>query len=216
MLPSTESPTQKPRDVIRRRQPPPANAASRAKANKRYSRIFLTIARVVLLLAVLALTFYLYQLREKAERFAVYGYPGIFLAALLANATVFLPAPGVAVVFAMGNIFPPLGVALAASLGGTLGELSGYLAGFSGRMVIEEGRKYQRVAGWVQRYGHYAIFLLAAIPNPVFDLAGLAAGVVKMPLGRFLLFCWLGQFLKMLLFAYAGHYSVTWLLTLTK
>lgn len=212
MFPGDESQTKERREVTPEKSPLFASNVPRPQAAGRRSRVFVTILRVLLLLAVLALTFYLYQIREQAERFAVYGYPGIFLAALLANATVFLPAPGVAVVFAMGNIFHPLGVALAASLGGALGELSGYLAGFSGRAVIGEGPNYQRVAGWVRKYGPYAILLLAAVPNPVFDAAGIAAGVVKMPLRRFLLFCWLGQFLKMLLFAYAGRYSVDWLL----
>ncbi len=213
MLPGTESQAKKSAKIIRQKQSSSASAVLRSTVSKRCSWLFLTIARILLLLAILALAFYLYRIREQAERFAVYGYPGIFLAALLANATVFFPAPGVAVVFAMGNVFHPLGVALAASFGGTLGELSGYLAGFSGRAIIAEGKTYQRVAGWVQKYGHYAILLMAAIPNPLFDAAGLAAGVVKMPLWRFLFFCWLGQLLKMLLFAYAGRYSVDWLLT---
>lgn len=211
MLPPAEGQLDKSRKSGRRAQQPSAGT-DRSTVRWWHSRTGLVIVRILLLLAVLALTVFLYRVRAQAERFAVYGYPGIFLATLLANATVFLPAPGVAVVFAMGNIFHPLGVALAASLGGALGELSGYLAGFSGRAVIAEGRKYQRVADWVRRYGHYAIFVLAAIPNPLFDVAGVAAGVVKMPLKRFLLVCWLGQLCKMLLFAYAGRYSLDWLL----
>ncbi len=212
MLPPVKGQLKKPRKVGRRAQQLPTNANPSLPVRWWRSRTFLVIVRILLLLAVLALTVFLYRVRAQAERFAVYGYPGIFLATLLANATVFLPAPGVAVVFAMGNIFHPLGVALAASLGGALGELSGYLAGFSGRAVIAEGRKYQRVTDWVRRYGHYAIFALAALPNPLFDIAGVAAGIVKMPLKRFLLFCWLGQLCKMLVFAYAGRYSLDWLL----
>lgn len=214
MLPDAERRRKRADRLLRRTQSRPTGAEPRPATSGQRSPLLLTLARILLLLVILALTFYLYRIRQQAERFAVYGYPGIFLTALLANATVFLPAPGVAVVFAMGNIFSPPAVALAASLGGALGELSGYLAGFSGRAVIEEGPKYQRIAGWVRKYGHYAIFLLAAVPNPLFDVAGIAAGIVKMPLWRFLVFCWLGQLLKMLLFAYAGHYSLPWLLTM--
>lgn len=169
------------------------------------------ILRVLALLAVIAITVYIYSIRERVEEFAAYGYPGVFLVALMANATVFLPAPGVAVVFAMGHIFNPLGVALAAGTGGALGELSGYLAGFSGQAVVERTNVYERIHPWVVKYGVWAIIVLSAIPNPFFDIAGVAAGIAKMSLRRFLIACWIGQLIKMALFAYAGFYSLDWL-----
>jgi uncharacterized membrane protein YdjX (TVP38/TMEM64 family) len=54
------------------------------------------------------------------------------------------------------------------------------------------------------------ILLLAFIPNPFFDLAGAAAGALRMPLRKFLLWVWIGKFLKMLAFAYAGAASNDW------
>ena len=48
------------------------------------------------------------------------------------------------------------------------------------------------------------VFLLAVIPNPFFDLAGVAAGALKMRLPLFLFWVWLGETIKMLSFAYAG------------
>jgi membrane protein DedA with SNARE-associated domain len=50
--------------------------------------------------------------------------------------------------------------------------------------------------------------VLSAIPNPFFDVAGIAAGMAKMPILTFLLFTGIGQLIKMTLFAFAGHYSV--------
>ena len=88
--------------------------------------------RVLALLAVIGISALVFSIRNRVDEFAAYGYPGIFLIAMLANATVLLPAPGVAVVFAMGSVFNPIWVGLAAGTGGALGELSGYLAGFSG------------------------------------------------------------------------------------
>jgi uncharacterized membrane protein YdjX (TVP38/TMEM64 family) len=170
-----------------------------------------TILRVLALLTVIAITVYIYCIRDRVEEFAAYGYPGIFLVMLLANATVIIPAPGLAVVFAMGSVFNPLGVALAGGTGGAIGELSGYLAGYSGQAVVENTKIYHRVLPWVQKYGAWAILVLAAVPNPFFDLAGIAAGVTKIPVGRFLLFCWVGQIIKTALFAYAGAYSIDWL-----
>lgn len=180
--------------------------------NKPKSSKFLTnLLRILALFAVVGITLYIYSIRDRVEEFAGFGYPGIFLIALLANATILLPAPGVAVIYAMGAIFNPLGVGLAAGAGGTIGELSGYLAGFSGQAVVERMDVYDRVKPWVDKYGGWAIMVLSAIPNPFFDVAGIAAGIAKMPLGTFLIFTLIGQTIKMTSFAVAGHYSVTFL-----
>jgi membrane protein DedA with SNARE-associated domain len=169
------------------------------------------LLRAVALLAVIGITFLVYNLRDRVEEFERFGYAGIFLIALMANATVLLPAPGVAIIYAMGAVFNPLWVGLAAGTGGALGELSGYLAGFSGQAVVERSDIYHRFKPWVDNYGGWAILVLSAIPNPFFDIAGIAAGIAKMPLRTFLLFTWVGQIIKMSLFAIAGYYSVTWL-----
>jgi uncharacterized membrane protein YdjX (TVP38/TMEM64 family) len=164
--------------------------------------------RVLALLGVVGITVYIYSIRDRAEEFAALGYPGIFLIALMANATIFLPAPGLAIIYAMGAVFNPLGVGLAAGAGGALGELSGYLAGFSGQGMVERMDVYERIKPWVDKYGGWAILVLSAIPNPFFDAAGIAAGIARMPLHTFLIFTWIGQLIKMLIFALAGNYSV--------
>jgi uncharacterized membrane protein YdjX (TVP38/TMEM64 family) len=79
----------------------------------------LTLARIAALLAVAGVIVLAYALRDRAAEFAAYGYPGIFLLSLLANATLILPIPGVALTFAMGAVFNPFGVALAAGSGAT-------------------------------------------------------------------------------------------------
>ncbi|OQY85276.1 MAG: hypothetical protein B6D40_03830 [Anaerolineae bacterium UTCFX3] len=180
------------------------------RAPSRLGRARVALLRALAVAAVAGISVFVFSIREHADKFAAYGYPGIFLIALLANATVFLPAPGIAVVFAMGGVFHPLGVALAAGAGGALGELSGYLAGFGGGVVVENTAAYARVQPWVQKWGGWAVLLLAALPNPFFDLAGIAAGVSRMPVWKFLLFCWVGQTVKMAAFAYAGSASLNW------
>jgi uncharacterized membrane protein YdjX (TVP38/TMEM64 family) len=179
-------------------------------AMKRESNWGTNILRVFALLVVIGITVYIYNIREHVSQFTAFGYPGIFLIALLANATVLLPAPGLAVIYAMGSIFNPLWVGLSAGAGGAIGELSGYLAGFSGQAVIERADIYERITPWLEKYGGWTILVLAAIPNPFFDIAGVAAGVAKMPMWRFLSFCFFGQIIKMTIFAYAGKYSIEW------
>ena len=170
-----------------------------------------SVLRALALLTVIAISVFIFSIRDRVQEFAAFGYPGIFLVALLANATVFLPAPGVAIVFAMGSVFHPLAVGIAAGTGGALGELSGYLAGVSGQAVVERAHIYKQIHPWVEKYGPWTIMALSAIPNPVFDVAGVAAGAVRMPLWQFLLFCWFGQLIKMIFVAYSGAYSLNWL-----
>lgn len=164
--------------------------------------------RVLSLLVVIALTVYIFSIRDKAQELAVYGYPGIFVLSFLAYATVFLPAPGVAVIFTMGAVFNPLLVALVAGAGASLGELTGYMAGFSSQPVIERVTIYQRMVEWLKKYGVFAVLILSAVPNPFFDVTGTAAGALKMPIPKFLFWTWIGETLKMLAFAYAGASSL--------
>ena len=141
---------------------------------KKSSNVKSNLLRVLSLLAVIAITVYIYNVRDHVKDFEQFGYAGVFLIALMANATVLLPAPGVAIIYAMGAVFNPLWVGLAAGTGGAIGELSGFLAGFSGQAVVERTDIYHRFKPWVDKYGGWAILVLSAIPNPFFDLAGMA------------------------------------------
>ncbi|MGE5221043.1 MAG: VTT domain-containing protein [Omnitrophica WOR_2 bacterium] len=180
----------------------------------RVSKQRLNLVRALVLFFVIAISVIIYMYREQASGLQRYGYPGIFLLSILANATVLLPAPGVLFVAAMGAVFNPVGVALASGSGAAIGELSGYMAGFSGQVVVENVETYERIRSWMERHKHLnylAITLLAFIPNPLFDLAGIAAGTLRIPLSRFLFFCWIGKTLKMLMFAYLGASSINFL-----
>lgn len=155
-------------------------------------------------MAVIVITIYVYTLRDRADQLEIYGYPGIFILSFLAYATVLLPAPGVAVVFTMGTVFNPIAVGIAAGAGAALGELTGYLAGFSSQAVIEHAKVYDFLIRWMRRNGPLTILILSAIPNPFFDLAGVAAGALKMPVVKFFFWCLIGETIKMTIFALAG------------
>jgi uncharacterized membrane protein YdjX (TVP38/TMEM64 family) len=162
------------------------------------------LLRVLILVAILIISVLLYANRHRVKELEGYGYPGIFLFSLLANATLILPVPGVLVTSLMGGVFNPFWVAVAAGSGATVGELSGYLAGFSGQVVAERTPRYSMLEGWMKKYGNWAVLALAFIPNPFFDMAGIIAGALRMNLVQFMVWCWLGKILKMLLFAYGG------------
>jgi membrane protein YqaA with SNARE-associated domain len=181
------------------------------------SKARLSIYRALALILVIALMAALFIFRDRLQELERFGYIGIFLLSIAANATIIIPLPGVAFTTAMGAIFNPFGVAVAAGLGAALGELSGYLAGFSGQAVIENASRYEKLLAWMRHHQvlTYGLILgLAFIPNPAFDLAGMCAGALKIPVWKFLIACAFGKILKMLLFALAGYYSINWIATL--
>lgn len=175
-------------------------------ADLKNSKLLANIGRVLLFILIIALSFYLVSIRDQMRRLAAFGYPGIFLVSMLSSASLFIPVPGVIMTSTMGAILNPFWVAIAAGTGAAVGELSGYLAGFSGQAVIENARMYEQMTVLMKKYGDVLVFVLAFIPNPLFDMAGMVSGMLKLPMWRFFLWCLLGKILKMLMFSYGGSF----------
>lgn len=144
---------------------------------------------------------------ERLETLEGYGYLGAFLISLTFNATVILPAGNVLVMAALGAVLPSaLLVGLAGGVGAAIGEITGYMAGYSGRGVVARLKLYNRMVEWLKRWGMLAIFFLSLIPF-FFDLAGIAAGVLRYPLWKFLIACWLGRTVLYVAMAFAGAWG---------
>ena len=142
------------------------------------------------------------------------GYWGAFVVNLVGSAAVVVPIPGLFAVCAaaapeLGLNFVLLGVIGAA--GSTVGELTGYLAGYGSQGVAQKSRYYSGISRWVARRGGFALFVLAAVPNPLFDIGGVAAGSLGYPISRFLLWVGFGKSVKFLVFAYACRQGISWL-----
>ena len=138
------------------------------------------VGRWLALLLAVGISAAILVFRKQLVGLGAYGYPGLFLINLFASATLFLPVPGLALAFAAGGSFSPVLVGLATGSGAALGELTGYLAGYGGRGVIENQARYRQIEGWMKRFGLVVIFVLSLIPNPIFDMAGIAAGAMRM------------------------------------
>jgi uncharacterized membrane protein YdjX (TVP38/TMEM64 family) len=127
------------------------------------------------------------------------------------SATLFLPTPLFLTAFVAGSIYNPILVAVVASLGSAIGELTGYLAGYGAEDILEKDPKVQKVRGWMAKRGFWTLFLLAAIPNPIFDMAGFVAGATEVPVSKYLVAVWLGKLIKFAVIAYTGAHSVVFL-----
>ena len=150
------------------------------------------------------------------------GYPGVFIANFVGTATLFVPVPGLtaagqALIVALAKTHNPWGVAFAGSSGMTLAETTAYTAGRIGRAVREEGgqpvkgrwgRTLRRAGAVVDRlmlrWGFLTLLVLSAVPNPLFEFAGITAGAVRMNFWRFLLAVAIGKTMRALALAFVG------------
>jgi membrane protein YqaA with SNARE-associated domain len=140
-------------------------------------------------------------------QFELLAYVSVFGTSLLANLTIIAPVPfAVAIMATAAKEFNPILVALFAALGGSLGELSGYYAGRLGKKIAipDSIIGYKRVEHWIEKYGVWALSVLAFQPIIPFDIGGLIAGAAQMPVHKFLPAVFAGKFPKYILLTYAA------------
>jgi membrane protein YqaA with SNARE-associated domain len=166
----------------------------------------ITLLRIIVFLSTIALSILIYIYRGSLSHLGIVGYPGLFLVSFLANATIFIPVPGIMIVTAMGLVYSPLFVSIVAGAGSSLGEFTGYIAGMTGKGIVENRIWYERVQRWMKKYGDLTIVILSIIPNPLLDMVGIVAGIMRYPFWRYLLFGFIGKTIKFLVFTYVTRY----------
>jgi uncharacterized membrane protein YdjX (TVP38/TMEM64 family) len=182
---------------------PPEAAAQPAKPPEKFG-----LKHILSLTFAVGITVAVFVFRDAVGKLGGVGYGVAFLTMLVTSATLIAPAPGLAYVFIWGQQLNPLLLGIMAGAGSTLGELTGFLAGYSGSGVVENMDVYKRIEGYVRKYGVIPIIVLAAIPNPLFDVAGFAAGALGFKWWQFLLATFVGKTIKCVVVAYAGLYSM--------
>jgi membrane protein DedA with SNARE-associated domain len=151
------------------------------------------------------------------------GYAGIFLANLASTATLFIPVPGLtaaaqALIISSGDVLSPFWVGIAGGLGMALGEVTAYVAGMAAAFIAQEEeirppRRLQpiidriiRGVDWLMaHYGMPTLFILSAVPNPLFEVAGWTAGATRFSFWRFMASVTPGKCLRGILLAYIGE-----------
>jgi membrane protein YqaA with SNARE-associated domain len=142
------------------------------------------------------------------EKYASAAYLLVFGVTLASNASILVPVVfHVYIMMTAAEYFNPVLIALVASVAGALGEITGYYAGYFGKRIaqLENIPGYERLVGWMERHGPWGIFFISLQPVFPIDVAGLLAGVSKLPLWKFFLPCLAGKFPKYLLACYLGE-----------
>lgn len=175
------------------------------------------IASVILWVVIIAFCAGIWFLPINWEQVSTLGYVGMFVGGFASGATIFLPGPAIVAAVTAGRVFSPLWVGLAFGSGTAMGEMVGYIVGRSSRNVVVSSGSV--APGWATRWLDWAntklrgrdkriiavvLFLLAFVPNPFFDAAGLLAGALKLPFLLFLLPVIIGRMLRYTALASVG------------
>ncbi|MCS7117292.1 MAG: VTT domain-containing protein [Thaumarchaeota archaeon] len=146
-------------------------------------------------------------MREVAES---YGYLGVFGISLLGSLIPFLPLPYLFVVVILSRTLDPLTLGLVSGIGGAVGKLTSYALGRLGNKLLgtERKRKMESLREFIGRYGDLAVFLFALTPLPD-DVYYIPAGLIRMPLWRFMLANAAGKVALATFVAYLGGVYMT-------
>lgn len=166
----------------------------------------LALVFVIAISVFIGVLFYQGRLSRIAELeyFEYYGYPAVFVVSMIWNSTVLVPIPSFPIYYPLATIFFPPLVGLAGGAGAAIGELTGYMAGYSGREFVQRRRGYARAERWVKRRGAIVIFAFNLVPLFLYDLIGIAAGALRFPLWKFFLICLAGRTLAYTIVACVG------------
>jgi uncharacterized membrane protein YdjX (TVP38/TMEM64 family) len=166
---------------------------------------------VVTVLMAVAVVYYSEYLRDLQH----YGYLGAFVISVLGGATIIIPVPMLAIVFALGGVMPHTWlVGVAAALGELVGALTIYMTGHgAGRVLVENkhGRiqsAYERLLSLMERRGSLTLFVAASVINPFFYPAALAAGALRLGLKKYIFIVLAGKLIKCMTVVYAGYWGI--------
>jgi len=149
------------------------------------------------------------------DELASFGYLGAFIISVLGGATIVVPVPMLAVVFALGGVMKfTWAVGLAAALGEVVGAFIIYMTGIGGGHVMYNSKYakvqafYDRLMILMEKRGSLTLFLVSAVINPFFYPAALAAGAMHFSIKKYFIVCLLGKTIKNMMIVYAGYWGI--------
>jgi membrane protein YqaA with SNARE-associated domain len=186
---------------------PQESAETEAQSRKK-GWLKLGLYFLVLICASIGIFYLFHRLGFPGGGFAPTAYLAVFGLSVLNSALIGVPVPlSMATMIAVAAEGDLVLTALVGAVGGTLGELTAYYAGYLGKRIVhlENTPGYRRLVGWMERHGPWGIFLIALQPILPVDIAGFLAGVSRLPLWKLLVPCLAGKFPKYLLVCFVGE-----------
>jgi uncharacterized membrane protein YdjX (TVP38/TMEM64 family) len=166
---------------------------------------------VITVLMAVAIVVY----KEQVQELQQYGYMGAFFISILGGATIIIPVPMLAIVFALGGVMPlPWLVGLSAALGETVGALSIYMTGHSAGRAISDikhsriQKAYEKMLDLIERRGTITLLAVTSVVNPFFYPAAFACGALKFGLRKYTIIVFIGKIIKCMTVVYAGYFGL--------
>ena len=166
---------------------------------------------VLTILMAVTIIYFDDEVREMQQ----YGYIGAFLISILGGATIIIPVPMLAIVFALGGVMPyPWLVALSAALGELVGALTIYMTGRGAGRAISSSKHgriqkaYDRMLDLMERRGVLTLFVVTSIVNPFFYPAAFACGALRFGLKKYIFIVLIGKIIKCMTIVYAGYFGL--------
>lgn len=156
------------------------------------------VTETILFISIIALSIFIFLHRDMFANVGSVGYVGVMVLCFLANSTVLLPAPSLLLAGSCAMVLNPFLVAVFAALGSSLGELVGYAFGSVSKSISPQFKVLMDKLAAKIKSPYFFVFLLAALPLPLFDLIGIYSGGTKMNPFKFFVCCYLGKFVKLL------------------
>ena len=164
------------------------------KMNKKIKKIAVFILGV--LIAIIFSMPYL-AFRNEVQDMATLGYIGLILSCAISNVTILLPSSSTLIVLAAATTLNPVLCILCGGIGTSIGEQASYALGRIGRLGIDDKSiKEKRIFEKVREHSFLTIFIFAFVPLPVFDIVGIASGVLKVNWLKYATAAVLGKTLK--------------------
>lgn len=146
--------------------------------------------------------------KEQIQQMALVGYLSVVIACAISNVSILLPSSSTLIVVAAASSLNPMLCVLAGGLGTALGEQSSYICGRIGRKGFDDnGNREKKVLKWMKKHDALTVFVFAFLPLPIFDIVGIAAGVLRMNWIKYMVSAVLGKTMKFFL-AVIGVYYV--------
>jgi len=126
----------------------------------------------------------LYRLMFQGDSLGQLGLIGVFIASMLSHLTVVARDMFIPLFLPLASVYHPIVLGTFAGTGAAIGEVTTYFLGWGVAESIEPPTEAEdRIARWINKYGLWAVLIVALTPLPDTPIV-ILAGSRKLPFGK--------------------------------
>jgi len=126
----------------------------------------------------------LYRLMIQGNSLGQLGLIGVFIASMLSHLTVIARDMFIPLFLPLASVYHPVVLGTFAGTGAAIGEVTTYFLGWGvAESIVAPTEAEDRIARWINKYGLWAVLLVALTPLPDTPIV-ILAGSRKLPFGK--------------------------------